>query len=206
MAVAVKLPNSFSNGERPYKRQRREQLNEPTKDVTSTIISSSSTDPVKDMVRRIQQSNCVELTSMLFDLYGYAVIIPKLSKVYSGSMPINDWYADVSRYVKLNYQGEKLDDQQDKLVQSVQKIATSRYGGLTDQQWRSLLCLNIRIDKRYDSTKMQQIPMVEVRHVEELAMTVLEGKQQATVLALVQILEKYANKTVKDLEGTCNAC
>ena len=197
----MESPCDYLSSERPSKRQRKEQYND-----TINSISNSDKKPMADLQRRMAQSNCVELVSMLFDVYGYTVIMPKLYKVYSGSVPIKDWYNDVSRYVRLNYKGEELNDEQVKLVQSVQKIATSKYGGLIDQQWRSLLSLNIRVDRRYDSTKINQIHMQEVNRVKKLAMSVLSDTQQKTVLALVDILEKYANKILKNLAVSCDLC
>ncbi|CAF1200829.1 unnamed protein product [Adineta steineri] len=194
MSVVIQRAQLHAEDERPHKRLRQDQSEKPSKASASSIISSSYKDSANDIVHRIEQSNCVELASTLFDVYGYTIIMPNLPKFYSGSMPTNDWYDDVYYYVKLDFNGEKLNKTQNELVRSVQQVAISKCGGLTNQQWRCLLCLNIRVDKRHDSTKLKRIHFSEVDRVKRLALDVLDGKQQETVLALVGVLEQCTKK------------
>jgi hypothetical protein len=194
MSLAVESAYLHSNGEPPRKRPCRNQPEKSNNIHNAPGISCPRKSTTEDLARLVEKSNCVELASTFFDVYGYTIIMPNLSAFYSGSMQTDDWYDDVYYYVQLNYSGKKLTKAQRGLVRAVEEVATSKDGGLTNQQWRCLLCLNIRVGRRYESPKLKKIHRPELDHLKKLATTVLDGTQQTTVLALYKALERSAEK------------
>lgn len=139
--------------------------------------------------QRREQSDCVRRASILFDVFGYVVMIPRLQTEYKGSLIIKDWHDDVRALLERSFKEQKLSEKQKKLVETVEKVAISD-DLLTYEQWRCLLCLNLMAGASGKGKTMKIIHLEEVQKVKELATRVLDGTKQSTVLQLVNILEK----------------
>lgn len=143
---------------------------------------------------RAEQADCVRRTSVLFDVFGYTVILPLLQQKYKGSLAINDWHDDVRSFLERAYEQEKLSKEQEKLVQIVETVATSG-DLLTYEQWRCLLCLNVTTGSSGKGEKMKKIHLDEIMKVKKLAKRVLDGSRRSTVLQLIKALENVGTAT-----------
>lgn len=153
--MSVIVDPSYLQSEETVARKHRRPNSPSTSNNATDILSKTNLchNEICDMARRVRRSQCVEDTSTLFHVYGYTIIMDNLPNFYSGSRLIKDWYEDVYRFVELSYIGRELAAEENQLVKAVELIATSKYGGLTNQQWRCLLCLAMRVNKHYDSGK-----------------------------------------------------
>ena len=158
---------------------RKTLLNEPAS------IPRSKT----DCLTRILRSECVERVAFLLDVFGDAVIMPKLRPQYGGSLPTGEWQQDVRRLIGLDCENEKLTNEELELVGKVNKIANEC--GLTDQQWRCLVCLGVRVGTFEGSHELKKDQRRELKDVQKLAEDVLEGFSLDTVLALIKAIEKH---------------
>ncbi|CAF3170985.1 unnamed protein product [Rotaria socialis] len=138
--------------------------------------------------QRREQSDCVRRASILFDVFGYVVLLPRLQKKYEGALTINDWHDDVRALLERDFEQRPLSKEQQVLVQHVEKLATS-IDLFTYEQWKCLLTLNLMAGASEKGDKMKIIHRCEVEKVKELATRFLEGAKQSTVLQLVSLLE-----------------
>jgi hypothetical protein len=138
--------------------------------------------------QRREQADCVRRASILFDVFGYVVILPRLQTKYKGPLTINDWHDDVRALLECDFEQRSLSEEQKELVQIVEKLATSREL-FTYEQWKCLLTLNLMAGASGKGDKMRIIHRVEVDKVKELATRVLDGAKQSTILRLMSLLE-----------------
>lgn len=138
--------------------------------------------------QRRKQADCVRRVSILFDVFGYVVMLPRLQKKYTGPLIIKDWHDDVRTLLESSFEQRQLNEEQQKLVQTIEKIATSR-DLLNHQQWRCLLCLNLVAGASEKGKKMKIIHHDELQKVKELAICLPDEATRSTVLQLIHILE-----------------
>jgi hypothetical protein len=143
--------------------------------------------------QRREQADCVRRASILFDVVGYVVILPRLQEKYEGSLIINDWHDDVRALLEHAFEQRQLSKEQEELIQTVERVATSR-DLFTYEQWKCLLCLNMMTGSSGKGDKMRKIHRDEVAKVMELARRVLDGSKRSTVLQLVKVLENIEKK------------
>ena len=144
-----------------------------------------------DCLTRILRSQCVERVASLLDVFGNKVIMPILGHQYVGSLPIGDWQQDVRRFIDLDCEKEKLTKEQLELVQKVNQVVNEC--GLTDQQWRCLVYLGVRVGTFEGSHVLKKDHQRELEDVKKLAEDVLEGFSLGTVLALIKAIEKHGS-------------
>jgi peptide subunit release factor RF-3 len=53
--------------------------------------------------KRREQADCVRRTSILFDVFGYVVILPRLQTEYTGPLTIKDWHDDVRALLQCSF-------------------------------------------------------------------------------------------------------
>lgn len=138
--------------------------------------------------QRREQGDCVRRASILFDVFGYVVLLPHLQTKYQGPLTINDWHDDVRALLERDFEQRPLSKEQQELVQTVEKLGIHR-DLFTYEQWKCLLTLNLMAGAGGKGDKMKIIHHPEVEKVKELATRVLGGAKQSTVLRLVSILE-----------------
>jgi len=139
--------------------------------------------------QRREQADCVRRASILFDVFGYVVMLPRLQTKYEGPpLTINDWHDDVRALFERDFEQRPLSKGQEELVRTVEKLATSKEL-FTYEQWKCLLTLNLMAGASGKGDKMKIIHRDEVEKVKELANRVLDGAKKSTVLRLVSLLE-----------------
>ena len=188
MATCLEQP---LNAPRDRKRRRANQ-EEPHGQKTRSKEPMSTSRPNPDCLKRIRQSQCVERVALLLDVFGDEAILPILRDRYHGTLPIDNWQQDVRRLIDLDCENEKLNKKQRELVQEVNQVVNEC--GLTDQQWRCLVCLGVRVGTFEGSHELKKDHRRELKDVQKLAEDVLEGFSLGTVLALIKAIEKHGLK------------
>lgn len=125
--------------------------------------------------RQLELSECLEYVAHLVDLFNHRVILPQLQLDH-------DWQDHIQEEFKRNkgVMGNHLLDTQ------VEKAAIKF--GLTREQWKHLLYLNLIEGDRMDMTTVSRS---HLRKVHDMAARLLEGHEQATVFTLINAIEKH---------------
>ena len=125
--------------------------------------------------REIELSECLESVAHLVDLFNHSVVLPQLQSDH-------DWHDHIQEEFKRNkgVMGNHLLDSQ------VEKTAIKF--GLTEEQWKHLLYLNLIEGDRIDMTTVSRS---HLRKVHDMAGRLLESQERAAVFALIDAIEKY---------------
>ena len=125
--------------------------------------------------RELELSECLEYVAHLVDLFNNSVILPQLQSDHAW----HDHTRDEFRRNKGVMGNHLLDSQVEK---------TAIKCGLTDEQWKHLLYLNLTEGDRNDMTTVSRS---HLRKVHDMAGRLLESHERDTVFALIDAIEKY---------------
>lgn len=125
--------------------------------------------------REIELSECLEYIAHLVDLFNHSVILPQLQSDHA-------WHDHIREEFRRNkgvMSNHLLDSQVEK---------TAIQFGLTDEQWKHLLYLNLTEGDRNDMTTVSRS---HLRKVHDMAGRLLEVQERDAVFALIEAIEKY---------------
>lgn len=151
----------------------------------TTVMQSPPLNFIEDMKRlegeadqqsaEVELNELIEFISQLVDLFKHAIIMSELQSE-------DDWHENVRHQLKRNkgVTGNIL------LDDKIEKIAIKK--GLTKEQWIRLLYINFTAG---DTLEMNTVSRSHLKTVYNMALRLLVGEEQASVLALIEAIQNH---------------